>query len=150
MIDQNFFSKKLFWKKFKKVFHRDPDTGQLRGWNVRVDQNELEGPCVPLTRHVEAITFGHYLVVPTAGYRMPEPIDRGLMLDYGLGGNRLREGLAFVRDPIVAVNEGSADLLLGWTYLDLPFRPVGTPSIFVLERDCPLTHVASPPRKPRG
>ncbi|RLB64229.1 MAG: hypothetical protein DRI90_05055, partial [Deltaproteobacteria bacterium] len=30
---------KLTWKKFKKVFHRDPATGVLRGWNVRMEQN---------------------------------------------------------------------------------------------------------------
>ena len=47
-----------------------------------------------------------------------------------------------MRDPIVAVNPGSADLLLGWSYLDLGRVQVGTPSFFSLERDVPLTHLA--------
>ncbi|MHB8873848.1 MAG: hypothetical protein ACYC8T_09210 [Myxococcaceae bacterium] len=139
---------RLTWKKFKKVFHRDRATGLLRGWNVRLDQNGLDAPWVPLTRNEVPVTFGHFRVVSGAGYRMPEPCAQGLVLDYGLGGNRRREGLSLMRDPVVAVNAGSAELLLGWTYLDLPFAPVGTPSFFTLERDCPLTHVHLPPRRP--
>ena len=90
---------RLTWKKFKKVFHRDRATGLLRGWNVRLDQNGLDGPWVPLTRNEVPVTFGHFRVVSGAGYRMPEPCAQGLVLDYGLGGNRRREGLSLVRDP---------------------------------------------------
>jgi hypothetical protein len=137
---------KLTWKKFKKVFHRDKSTGRLRGWNVRLDQNGLDGPWVPLTRNGVPVTFGHFLVEPGARYHPPDRVGQGLVLDYGRGGNRKREGMFLVRDPIVAVTAGSVDLLLGWTYLELPLRPVGTPSFFTLERDCPLTHVHYPPR----
>jgi hypothetical protein len=139
---------RLSWKTFKKAFHRDPATGRLRGWNVRLEQNGLDGACVPMMKHGQPVTFGHFSVEPAARYRVPEQVGLGLVLDYGLGGNRRREGTYFVRDPVVAVTAGSVDLLLGWTYLDLPLAPVGTPSFFTLERDCPLTHVHSPPRAP--
>ena len=46
---------------------------------------------------------------------------------------------------IVALVEGSADLLLGWSYVDLGGGLLGTPSFFSLERDGPLTHHAVPP-----
>jgi len=141
---------RLTWKKFKKVFHRDP-RGFLRGWNVRLEQNGLHEPCVPKRRGGEIATFGHFRVEPAAKYRPPESLDPGaLVLDYGLGGNRRREGLTWVRDPVVAVNAGSALLLLGWTYLESPLGPVGTPSFFTLERDCPLTHIAQAPRPACG
>jgi hypothetical protein len=41
---------RLTWKTFRKVFHRDPITGALRGYNVRLEQRGLSGPSVPLVR----------------------------------------------------------------------------------------------------
>src|SRR6185369_2437092 len=79
---------RLSWKTFKKVFHRDPVTGHLRGWNVRLVQGDPEGAAPrPMTKGGEPRTFGHYRVVPAAGYRMPAPCDQALVIDYGLGGN---------------------------------------------------------------
>ena len=57
-----------------------------------------------------------------------------LLIDYGKSGTR---------DPLVAVKEGSSELLLGWTYLDLGVTRIGTPSFFVLEREGPLSFVPS-------
>lgn len=139
---------KLTWKKFKKVFCRDPQTGVLRGWNVRIVQDGLDEPWTPMMKRGERRTFGHYQVVDPAGYKMPKPCGGGLLIHYGLGGNRRFGLLPRLRDPIVAVNPDSADLLLGWSYLDLGFVRFGTPSFFTLERDIELTHEASPPRKP--
>jgi hypothetical protein len=48
-----------------------------------------------------------------------------------------------MRDPIVALHEGSVDLLLGWSYLDLGFWRMPTPSYFLLEREGPLERVVS-------
>jgi len=32
------FVERFTWKTFTKTFHRDPATGELRGWNVRMEQ----------------------------------------------------------------------------------------------------------------
>lgn len=140
---------RLTWKKFMKTFHRDPNTGALRGWNVRIEQSPLEDPAwEPMRKGGEPFTFGHYRVTELAGYRIPAPVEHGVMIDYGLGGNGLLDFTRRVRDPLVAVNPGSSDLLLGWSYVDLGLFRFGTPSFFVLERHGPLSHRAFPPRTP--
>ena len=110
---------RLTWKKFAKTFLRDRETGYLRGWNVRIDQDGLDAPWTP-TRDSggDPKTFGHYRVVEPEGPRIYPGTDRGLLIHYGLGGNKRRDPMGRARDPIVAVNAGSAELLLGWTYLD--------------------------------
>jgi hypothetical protein len=139
---------KLTWTKFGKTFCRDPRTGHLRGWNVRMQQDELDEPWSPSRERSGAPrTFGHYRVVDPASCPGPAGTDRGLLIHYGLGGNKRRDPLRRARDPIVAVNPDDPTLLLGWTWLDL-LRPVGTPSFFSLELDGPLDHRADPPRRP--
>lgn len=139
------FIDRLTWKTFKKVFHRDPETGHLRGWNVRVRQTGLEPPFIPRQRRGQPDAWGHYRVVEGRRRPMPRPVGQGLLLDYGLGGN---SALAFpvpaLRDPLVALVPGSVELLLGWSYLELGPLRIPTPSFFSLERDGPLTHRASP------
>jgi len=138
---------KLTWKKFRKAFHRDAG-GQLRGWNVRLEQDGLAAPDRPKEKGGQPFTFGHFAVVPLAGYtplryrgrRVRVPAGR--MLDYGKGGNGL-DPIRFLRDPIVAVHEGDPSLLFGWSYLDLGLRRVPTPSFFTLEMAGPVTHVPS-------
>jgi hypothetical protein len=129
------FVDRLTWKKFKKVFRRDRDTGGLHGWNVRLEQNALDGPCIAKRSRGEPVTFGHYEVRPLGGYRIPLPCRHGLMLDYSTDRNGRVDPLRCVRDPIVALDPGSTRLLLGWSYLDLGVARVGTPSFFVLERE---------------
>lgn len=142
------FIERMTWKTFKKVFHRDP-AGHLRGWNVRMTQNGIDGPFTPMTTRAGGPrTFGHYRVVDCAGERVHKGADNGLLIHYGLGGNSLLDPMRRIRDPIVAVNQGSTELLLGWSYLDLGWFRVGTPSFFTLQRDCELTHRADPPRPP--
>ena len=136
---------RLSWKTFKKVFHRDPETGALRGWNIRLEQTGVDGPPEPLRDgDGQPRTFGHYHVTVLPQTGVPMPVGPGLLIDYGLGENGL-DPIARLRDPIVAINEGSADLLHGWSYVDLGFRSISTPSFFSLERDCRLTHVVVPP-----
>jgi hypothetical protein len=132
------FIESLTWKKFKKVFHRDPATGFLRGWNVRLEQNGLEQPCVAKIRAERPVTFGHYRVVSPAGHRVPAGCDRGLLIHYGLGPNAAKGPIRRVRDPLVALRAGDASLLLGWSYIDFGFL-IPTPSFFTLEYDAPLT-----------
>ncbi|MGE0784287.1 MAG: hypothetical protein AB7S26_01265 [Sandaracinaceae bacterium] len=130
---------KLTWLKFCKVFCRERD-GSLRGWNCRVVQTPLSEPWELQLERGAPVTYGHYLVRPTAGYAMPRPYDAGLMLDYGLGKNPPLDPTRRVRDPIVAVNAGDSELLLGWSYVELGALRVGTPSYFVLRRGRPLSH----------
>jgi hypothetical protein len=129
-----------------KTFHRDRVTGHLRGWNVRLEQNARDAPCVPMRKNDDLHTFGHYRVVPLEAGGYPDGLGRGLLLDYGLGGNARLDPLRAVRDPLVAVNAEDATLLLGWSYVVVGPRRVGTPSFFVLERCGALSHRASPPR----
>ncbi len=134
---------RLTWKKFMKVFHRDGE--HLRGWNVRIEDNLLTGPWEKKTRRGRPVTFGHYRVVPAAGHRMPKPCDQALLIHYGLGGNLPWDATARMRDPLVAVNPGSHELLLGWSYLDLGVTQVPTPSYFSLRRGGALSHAVRPP-----
>ncbi len=134
---------RLTWKKFQKVFHRDPATGELRGWNVRLAQNGVGAPCVPLVEAGERVTFGHYRVAPMEGYTPPKPCGPGLMLDYKFGARGALDPLGALRDPIVALEPGSVEHLLGWSYLDVAGVPVSTPSYFALRRVGQLDHVVA-------
>lgn len=143
---------RLFWKSFQKVFHSDPDTGALRGWNIRVEQRGVSAESVPLRRRSGApVTFGHFEVVPLrAAAPPPRPTGPGLLLDYGRGGNRRLDPAGLLRDPLVALHRGSVELLLGWTYVELGPLRLSTPSYFALVPERPLTHIARPPRpRPR-
>jgi hypothetical protein len=138
------FVEKLTWKKFKKVFHRDPRSAVLRGWNVRVEQDELDAPCRARTKRGAPVTFGHYQVVQANEREVPAGCGRGLLIDYGRGGNS--GVMARLRDPIVALKQGDSSLLLGWSFLDLGFRQVPTPSFFALEREGRLSQPVAQPR----
>lgn len=126
---------RLTWKTFVKAFHRDPDSGAVRGWNVRMEQTGLDGPLVARERGGLPWTFGYFRVLPE-GER--------LLLDYGGAGNPWYDLTALVRDPLVAVEAGSAELLLGRSDVALGPARLPTPSYFLLRRARPLTHVATP------
>jgi len=136
----------LTWKTFQKVFHRDPQSGVLRGWNVRLEQRGIDAASVPRYRAGEPVTFGHYQVVNLPAAGVPWPCGAGLLIHYGLGGNRALDPIGRMRDPLVALHPGSVELLLGWSYVDLGIANVPTPSFFLLQRERPLSHVAFPPR----
>lgn len=123
----------LTWKTFMKTFHRDPRTGRLRGWNVRLAQTGIDGPTVARKR------FGHYHVAPLG--KTPRPCGPGLLIDYSGG---TRGPMSRLRDPIVAVDAGSVELLLGWSYLDLGPLQLPTPSYFLLVREGPLDAITAP------
>jgi hypothetical protein len=127
---------RLTWKTFIKAFHRDPITGELRGWNVRIDQRRAKS-YTPKRKRGRPVTFGHFRVVPATGHNVPRGCDRGLLLDYAYGGGTM----GALRDPIVALNPGSADLLLGWSYLAIGGKAVPTPSFFSLERDGEVDYI---------
>ena len=136
----------LTWKKFTKVFHRDDGRGVLRGWNVRIVQDGLDASWKPMTRRGKPRTFGHFRVRQAGEQKVPDGCSRGLLLDYGAGLNPAFDPISALRDPLVAVNDGSSDLLLGWSYLAVAGTHVPTPSYFSLERGERLTHRVDPPR----
>jgi hypothetical protein len=124
----------LSWKTFMKCFHRDPKSGRLRGWNVRLEQDGIAAPCRAQTRRDDSLrSFGHFEVVPPQDHGVPSELSAGLLIHYGLGRNHWLDPIGLLRDPVVALRPGDASLLLGWSYLDLGFD-CPTPSYFTLER----------------
>lgn len=119
------------WTTFRKVF-APAEGSRVRGWNVRVEPSP---PHAARLRRGKEWTFGHYEVVSLRPGECPLPIREGLLLDYGRGDNPALDPTRFVRDPIVALTAGSVDLLLGYTYLRVLGRSIGTPSWFLLERE---------------
>ena len=137
----------MTWLTFRKVFHRDPESGALRGWNVRLEQRGLDAPSVPMRKGGAPFTFGHYLVRDPDPDASPIPLPPGaLLLDYGRGGNPRLDATSKLRDPLVALLPGSVDLPLGWSYVELGKLRVRTPSFLVLEREGALDHALPPPR----
>lgn len=138
---------RLLWKTFRKTFHRDTRTGALRGWNVRMEQTGVRGPARPLLdRRGRARTFGHYVVRDASVIRWPDGLRPAHYLDYGRAGNLRRDPAALGATPLVAVNEGSMALLLGWEVLRVAGRLVPLPDYWALELQGPLEEVVDPPR----
>jgi hypothetical protein len=111
---------RLTWKTFAKAFHRDPTTGAIRGHNVRLIQDGVDGRWRARERAGVPETFGPFAVVVAGGQ---------VVLDYAGAGL-----LGALRDPLVALRPGSAALLLGRSRLALGGASIATPSFFVLER----------------
>ena len=132
---------KLTWKTFQKTFWREPTSGRLLGWNVRLEQDGLDAPSRPKRRAGAPVTTWHYEVIEPAGVPMPAGFDRGLVIDYARGRNPRLDTIRVTKDPLVAVEPGNADLLLGVSYLALGPRCLETPTYFMLEREHRLEHV---------
>ncbi len=132
---------KLTWKTFQKTFWRDPSTGRLLGWNVRLHQDGPDAPSRPKLKRGLPHTVWHYEVVPAAGVPMPPGFDRGLVIDYGRGNNPPWDTIRFARDPLVAVERDNPDLLLGVSYVSLGGRCLETPTYFLLEREHRIDYV---------
>ncbi len=137
---------RMAWKTFKKVFRRDPADGVLRGWNVAVAQQGPDGPWEDRLRRGKRVTYGHYQVWPASSYVLPGPWGSGAVIDYGKGGNALFDPTGLTIDPLVALEEGSAEWLLGFSMLQFGPLQWSTPSWFVLHRGGPLTYDVRPPR----
>lgn len=138
---------RILWKTFMKTFHRDPQNGILRGWNVRLKQTGVEGPIEPKMKRGVRATFGHYHVLKAKGRPMPRPWDQALFLDYGCAGNPPLDLARFTGTPLVAVNAGSTELLLGWECFRVGSIAIPTPNYWSLERIGPLSHRIPPPRR---
>jgi hypothetical protein len=131
---------RLTWKNFQKTFYREPNTGRLIGWNVRLEQDGIDAPSRPKLRRGQPVTEWHYEVIAPGGVPAPAGFDRGLIIDYGRG--RVPDlSMRFVKDPLVALTPGSADELLGVSYVAVGGRCVETPTYFTLEREHRITDV---------
>ena len=121
------WARKLLWHTFRKTFHRDGDA--IRGWNVKVEQTGIDRPTTPLTnRKGVPVTFGHYHVADAGPF--PKGYSGADFLDYSAGRNPFYDVAGLGYTPLVAVNAGSMDLLLGREVfklgplmLPLPFGP---------------------------
>lgn len=138
------FVEALTWKTFKKVFLREPGSGALRGWNVAVEQRGVDGPFLDKLKGGQRTTYGHYEVRPASEYPSGRAYAAFQMIDYGRAEVGALNVQRLIRDPLAAVNPGSADLLLGYSYLDLGFC-LPTPTFFALVRGGPLTYVVPRP-----
>lgn len=131
---------KLMWKSFRKTFHKDPASGRLRGWNVKVEQVGWDTPPPPKRRSDgTAISFGHYEVRSADGLAFPRGWKGGHYLDYRVAGNRAWEFPANAGYcPLVTVNPGSSELLLGWEIFRVAGVAVPLNDFWVLRREGPL------------
>jgi len=135
----------ILWKTFRKTFIRDEKSGDIRGWNVRMEQTGWEGAGVTKKKNGKQITFGHYRVRPAKDIKWPGAWKGEQYLDYLIAGNHWwdpgRPGFC----PLVAVNKGSNALLLGWEMIK--FGPVIIPlrDFWALKLEGPLDLVEPVP-----
>ena len=133
---------RLGWTTFVKTFHRDPHSGALRGWNVRVEQQGLEPPVTyRRTPQGQPTTWGFFEVVDGRDHSAPGDLEHGLLIHYGLGGQSPLNPVSRIRDPLVSLSADDTSRLLGVTYLKLGWN-VMTPSYFLLQCPQPLDHIA--------
>jgi len=128
---------RLMWRSFRKTFHRDPQTGVLRGWNVKVEQTGWEQPPQPKRNaQGQPLTFGHYEVRSAEGLRFPRGWKGGHYLDYRVAGNRFADFPARAGYcPLVSVNPGSSDLLLGWEVFNVGGLQIPLQDYWLLRRE---------------
>jgi len=131
------------WQTFQKTFYRQPETRRLVGWNVRLHQDGPGAPSRPLTTNGVPVTTWPYEVVEPTGASLAPAFDRGLVIDYGPFAGAV-DPMRLVKDPLVALEPGNADTLLGVSLVSLNGTWLETPTYFVLEREHPVTFVPPP------
>jgi hypothetical protein len=131
---------KLAWKSFRKTFHKDPVSGRLRGWNVKVEQTGWDSPpAAKRDNKGKALTFGHYEVRSAKGVAFPRGWQGPHYIDYGVAGNLASDFPAnkgFC--PLVSVNAGSSELLLGWEVFKIGNTCIPIADFWALKREGPL------------
>lgn len=137
---------KFFWKTFRKTFYKDPVTGIIRGWNVKLEQTGYKFPTTAKKNGKgEELSFGHYHLLSTKGKKFPKGWQGADYLDYGVAGNPALDMAGLGYCPLVAVNEGSADLLLGWEVFKIGNLFVPLNDYWVLKREGDLKVVVQRP-----
>lgn len=140
------WARRVLWHTFRKTFTRDTPDDEVRGWNVRMEQRGVDGPQVPLTdRQGRPRTFGHYRLRSADGMNFPQGYRGAQFLHYGEAGNPLLDLARLGRTPLVAVNPGRSDLLLGWEIFALGPGYLPLPLYWALRDDGPLDTVIPPP-----
>jgi hypothetical protein len=143
------FARKLLWHTFRKTFHRDEEHGDVRGWNVRLEQRGVDAEQVPMTdRAGRPRTFGHYRV-RVEERQFPRGTTAPSYLNYGIAGNTWGDLARLGVTPLVAVNPGRQDLLLGWEVFKVWPGQLALPLYWALRLEGPLDEVVAPPRTPR-
>lgn len=135
---------KYFWLTFRKTFYRDPQSGILRGWNVKLEQQGINGPRVPKkNKDGSEKTFAHYHVQSAKGLKFPKGWQGADFLNYLASPNKFGEGTGYC--PIVAINEGDMNLLLGWEVFK--YGPFFVPlnDYWVLVKEGPIETLAPVP-----
>ena len=141
---------KILWKTFRKTFYRDEDSGVIRGWNVKLEQTGYGFPTIAKKdSQGNELAFGHYHVCSAAGKSFPKSWRGADYLDYGVAGNPFYDVAGLGYCPLVAVNEGSADLLLGWEVFKIGSLFIPLNDYWLLKKEGPITVVQPVPgRKP--
>ena len=132
-------------------FHRDPETGVLRGWNVKVEQTGWQQPPEPKRDGLgQARTFGHYEVRAARGLPFPSGWQGEHYLDYRYAGNPAWDVPANCGYcPLVAVNAGDMELLLGWEIFRIAGVSIPLWDFWVLRREGALAAADVMPRPDR-
>ena len=139
---------KIAWKTFRKTFYKDPETGIIRGWNVKLEQTGYDFPTKAKTNiKGEELAFGHYHLLSASNKKFPKGWQGANYLDYGVAGNPTLDVAALGYCPLVAVNKDSTDLLLGWEVFKVGSLFVPLYDYWVLKREGPLTNIIPPPNK---
>jgi hypothetical protein len=95
----------------------------------------------------EELAFGHYEMCSAKGKKFPKGWQGTDYLDYGIAGNAALDPAALGYCPIVAVNEGSTDLLLGWEVFKVGNLFVPLNDYWLLKREGPLGVIQPRPGK---
>jgi hypothetical protein len=113
-----------------------------------MEQTGIDGPRVPMKgEDGRPRTFAHYEVRSAVGLRFPRGWKGAHYLDYGVAGNPPAFDLGYT--PLVAVNEGSMELLLGWEVFKLGPLFIPLPDYWALRLEGPLEEVVPSPRDGR-
>lgn len=114
---------------------------------MRIEQTGHTGPIVPMRRKDgRRRTFGHYLVCSAQGRSFPWGWRGAHFLDYRIAGNTAFDPAARASAPLVAVNAGDMDLLLGWEIVHFGPLAVPLPDYWALVREGPCDEVEPVPR----
>lgn len=137
---------KILWKTFRKTFYLDPTTGVLRGWNVKLEQTGYSFPTVARKNSKgKELAFGHYHVCSAKDKKFPRGWQGADYLDYGVAGNPIFDAAGLGYCPLVAVNEGSTDLLLGWEVFKIGGLFIPLNDYWLLKKEGELQTVVAPP-----
>jgi hypothetical protein len=118
----------------------------LRGWNVKLEQTGYNFPTVAKKNSKgDELAFGHYHVCSAKGKMFPKGWRGADYLDYGVAGNPFYDVAGLGYCPLVAVNEGSTDLLLGWEVFKIGNLFIPLNDYWLLKKEGPLQKIVMPP-----